>query len=115
VTSGTYTPTTTAITNVTTAAGYTCQYIRVGNVVTVSGALEIDPSGAAVACELEFTLPISSNIAGSINCAGHGGIGDASVVGVIRGNLTTDKAAYRFTSVSGSSEPHFIHFTYRVI
>src|SRR5439155_66361 len=44
--SGTYTPTLTNSVNVAASTAYTCQYLRVGSVVTVSGQMDIDPTGA---------------------------------------------------------------------
>jgi len=69
--SGTYTPTLTNVTNIAASTAYVCQYMRVGNVVTVSGRVIVDPT-ATGACELGITLPIASNLAGAEQCSGAG-------------------------------------------
>jgi hypothetical protein len=58
--SGTYTPTLSNTTNIAASAAFVCQYQRVGNVVTVSGRVNITPTAASVASELGISLPIAS-------------------------------------------------------
>lgn len=58
--SGTYTPTAAASSNVTTATGQAAQWTRVGNVVTVSGGVTIDPTNVSTQTSITLTLPIAS-------------------------------------------------------
>mgnify|MGYP003343263409 FL=1 len=59
---GTYFPVLTNVTNVDASSVYTCQYVRIGNIVTVSGKVGIDcTAAAATATELGMDLPIASN------------------------------------------------------
>lgn len=60
--SGTYTPTATAMTNLSSATGQKAHYIRVGSIVTVNGYVTATPSGVG-ACVLSLTLPVASNLA----------------------------------------------------
>lgn len=71
VASGTYTPTLTNTTNIDASTAYTCQWIRVGNVVMVSGRVDIDPT-AASAIEMGMSLPIASDLANIYELAGTG-------------------------------------------
>lgn len=59
--SGTYSMTTTNVANITSSAGGPCQWMRVGNVVTVSGALTFTPTSAGVSTQLRISLPIASD------------------------------------------------------
>lgn len=59
--SGTYTPTITNGTNISATTAYKCQWMRVGNVVTVSGRIDIDITTTLLANSLNITLPINSN------------------------------------------------------
>ena len=63
IASGTYTPTITNAINVTASTAKVCQWMRVGNVVTVSGVCEIDPTtGGGVLAVVDLTLPIATSI-----------------------------------------------------
>jgi hypothetical protein len=68
--SGIYTPVLTNVANVAASTAYECQYVRVGNVVTVSGQVDIDPVAGAATCQLGISLPIASNFDGSNRGAG---------------------------------------------
>jgi hypothetical protein len=68
--SGTYTPTLTNGSNVTGSTAYLCQWMRVGNVVTVSGLVGIDPTSAFLTTVLDISLPIASDFTDSQNLGG---------------------------------------------
>ena len=69
--SGTYTPTYTHVANVDATTAYSCQYLRVGDEVTVSGRVDIDPTTAAgTQVQIGVSLPIASNFANSNECGG---------------------------------------------
>lgn len=69
VTSGTYTPSGTAVLNVDALTTYQCTYIRVGNIVTVAGKIDIDATAASTA-KVRITLPVSSNLANNYDLSG---------------------------------------------
>lgn len=56
-----YTPTLTNTTNVSASTAYPCQYMRVGNVVTVSGRVDVQATTTLTQSQLDFTIPIASN------------------------------------------------------
>lgn len=78
--SGTYTPTLTNSANIAASTAYQCQYMRLGNAVTVSGRVSIDPTAAGL-IQMEMTLPVSSDI--NNNCFGAiaNAFGDAGYIG----------------------------------
>ena len=68
---GTYTPTLTNGANITGSTAFPSQYIRVGSMVFVSGALLVDPTTTAVASELGISIPIASNFANNYEAGGN--------------------------------------------
>jgi hypothetical protein len=118
--SGTYTPTLTNTTNVASSTASSCQYMRVGNVVTVSGQVDITPTSAGAITVLGVSLPIASNLSAGRNCCGTSCI-DTTVVaviqagsGVIVANGTDDIATFRSAPSDTTSRPHRFSFTYLV-
>jgi hypothetical protein len=111
--SGTYTPSLTSTTNITSSSAFIFSYMRVGNVVTVQGRVTIVPTSAA-ACELNIALPIASDLAlESLS----GCVGPTSVytVGICDGNATLDTARITFLAPATTSRQWPVSFTYRVI
>lgn len=113
--SGTYTPTLSNTTNITASTAYQCQYLRVGDTVTVSGKVDVDPT-AAGQVQLGITLPISSNI-GAVEDLG----GTASAIAVagqsagIYGDATNNRATMEWIAVDLSNRAMFFTFSYQVI
>src|SRR5690606_32796918 len=71
VLSGTYTPTLTDSVNVTTSTAYACQYMRVGNVVTVSGKVDVTATtDGGTETILAISLPIASAFTQDYQAAG---------------------------------------------
>ncbi len=98
--SGTYTPTLTNTTNIAASSITTAwQWIRVGNVVTVSGHANADPTTASTASTLGISLPIASNFAAAGNAGGQGvriKNTTAVVSGWVEADPTNDRALLRF-------------------
>ena len=114
--SGTYTPSLTNTTNIAASSISTCQYMRVGNVVTVSGQVTIDPT-AAGACNMKMTLPIASAFASSRQAGGTFATvtsGQADQ-GSIIADATGDQFEFRFTAVNVASAVYAFHVTYLVV
>jgi hypothetical protein len=117
--SGTYTPVQVSTnTNISSVAFSACQYMRVGDVVNVSGQITIDTNVASVDCVVNMSLPIASNIASSRQVAGSG----SSVSSVyaannlaIYGNLTSDCVEIRLNPSVTTSLIYAFSFTYQVL
>lgn len=117
IASGTFTPTMFPGLNVIAATGLKCQWLRVGNVVTVSGECQIQTVGVAVTtCGME--LPIPSNLAVPNDCSGviQQRIG-ATVGGllIIGGDTVNNRANIQFTAVAASTNNYGFHYTYEVL
>src|SRR5574341_298628 len=117
-TSGTFTPTLTSVANITNKTAYTCQYLRVGNTVTVSGKFDAEATAAAsTVTQLGLSLPITSAI-GAAEQVGGTATGRTSTVSeacAIEGDATNDRAQVSW--LSGTTSDHSFHFsfTYRVL
>ena len=70
--SGTYTPTLTNSTNVASSTAFQCNYLRVGNIVIVSGRVSITVTTANSSTTLLMTVPIASAMsdANAVDCGG---------------------------------------------
>lgn len=114
VASGTYTPTASGTSNLSPAPTiYKSQWMRVGNVVTVSGSFLADASSAATLTEMMLTLPITSTVNGvdvaGVATSGYWGPSEtASIIG------STDKALITWKSVNTSQETWTYTYTYEV-
>lgn len=58
--SGVWTPTALAVTNVEAVTAFECQFTRIGNVITFSGQVNIDPTATGL-CEVTLSIPVPSN------------------------------------------------------
>lgn len=115
VRSGTYTPTSTSVTNVDSSTNYKAQWLRVWNVVTVSGKIWITPTAPWATTELHITLPVSSVFAAEQDCAWVAANGIDNLNGRVFADTSNSEAFFRFTS-TGTSEVDFsYHFTYEVL
>lgn len=117
IASGTYTPTMTGVLNVSAANGLKSQWMRVGNVVTVSGSCQITTAAATTtSCGME--LPIPSNLASPGDCIGtiQQNIG-TPVAGLLSlaGDTVNDRANITFTAVAASNNTYYFTFTYEVL
>lgn len=112
---GTYTPTLTGVANVGASGALACQYMRVRDVVTVSGRLTLDPT-AAVATQLGISLPVASNLANAEECAGTAvAPGIAGQCAAIVGDATNNRAELQYVAADLTNQAWSFTFTYRVI
>lgn len=115
VVSGTYTPTLTNAANIDTSTSYEAQYIRVGNIVTVSGNVEIDATNDNTQTTLGISLPFSSDIglvgdlAGTAYCDVVAGMGSA-----VFGDVTNNRASLSYVTTETVNEDFFYTFTYQI-
>jgi hypothetical protein len=114
--SGTYTPTLTNLTNIDSTTAFGCQYIRVGNFVTVSGAVAVGPTASGFV-DFRMSLPVGSNIAGGSNlggtCVAQSTV--AMFAGSIAGDASTDTATFRIVQTGTLELNYYFTFSYRVI
>ncbi len=113
ITSGTYTPTVTTNFNCSSPSPRVCQYLRVGNTVTVSGFIDVTVTAGTTSTEFEITLPVASNFSAVENCAGSGD-GNRNSLQVF-GSVANDRAVVNWVSNGTGSQAIIFTFTYRII
>ena len=105
--SGTYSPTVTASTNLSSAsASADFKFHRVGDMVTVSGAVSVSQDAATTGSIFYVSLPISSNLTGTYDLTGTGTVNDATSVRpstFIHADTTNDRAQINWTSQSANN------------
>jgi hypothetical protein len=114
IASGTYTPSITNTTNIDASTARVCQWLRVGNVVSVSGSVSIDPT-AATNTVFQISLPIASNLAQAWNAGGVGSAGAAHVNVYLSANATDDVVTAGYTTVVTGAEEITFSFTYVIL
>jgi hypothetical protein len=109
---GTYTPTCTGVLNVDACSGAVCQYMRVGNTVTVSGSITVDPT-ATSNTQVGVSLPIPSALTSISQVGGAGVRGTVPVA--IYADFANDRAMFEFTANTTASGSYPFTFTYLVL
>lgn len=113
--SGVYTPTVTAVTNLDGVTAYACQYLRVGNTVTVSGKIDVNPTAAGAAAA-GIGLPIASNFGTAQQCGGAAFCPTIAGQGAaLSADTANDRASMDWIAVDTTNQPMYFTFTYRVI
>jgi hypothetical protein len=116
---GTYTPTLTGVTNVSSTTAFTCQYMRVGNTVTVSGKISVTPTANNTQTILGVSLPIASNFAAEENCGGLAHTINNTAAdqhgASIYADATNDRATFDYYETHGAADSFSFTFTYRII
>jgi len=110
----TYTPTLTNVLNITSSTAYECNFMRVGNTVTVSGKVDIDQTSPG-AYELGISLPVASNFTAEENCSG---VGNGSASGddpcVVKADVVNNFAILTAKDTDASNHAHHFIFTYTI-
>jgi len=118
IASGTYTPTLTAVTNVSASTARLVPWIRVGNVVTVTLQFDATATSTATLTQIGISLPIASNLANAFDLSGAGNVNNGSSVSPsaqISGDTTNDRAEMLYISASNTSKTHYGTFTYLIV
>jgi len=115
INSGSYTPTLASEYNVASTTAQPCQYMRVGNVVTVSGGVNLTGTASNTWTRISITLPISSNFDYSYRAGGAGGSGFSNQVCTIRGGAGTSLVYLDSYPATTSSYSHNFSFTYLIM
>jgi hypothetical protein len=119
-TSGTYTPTASGTSNCTVGTIYKNQYLRIGDVVTVSGYVDVKPTNTTAVYYFTLDIPINNGIGAgtwaSGNCTAYP---DATIglnVGIIGASTTTNRIVLIMNKANHTSYiEHYYHYTYRLI
>lgn len=117
---GTYTPTASALTNVSTITPSSAHWMRVGSTVTVSGVVVVATTAAAsTITEFELDLPVASNLGSFSDLAGTSAATTQTTTQTtpcgILANPANDTAEFRYISGTASSVVWAYTFSYEVI
>lgn len=114
--SGTYTPTLTNILNISASTAYVCQYMQIGNVVTVSGKFDIDPTTASSLVRLGISLPNSTNFTADHQAGGTGtNVTVLGYTGPIIADPTNDRLEFAINvSTDVSNLSYYFTVTYLI-
>jgi hypothetical protein len=113
--SGVYTPTLTNVTNVSASTSNQGQWIVVGNVATVSGAISVDPT-AAGNVEVGISLPVASNFTTTFQCRGvAAAAGVAGQSAAIVGDATNNRATLQWVAVDTTNQEMSYTFMYEIL
>lgn len=117
--SGTYTPTFTDVSGITSSTARLAQYLRVGNTVTVSGIARITASGAST-FELGISLPIAADFATGYECGGlarqYTNLSTDATVAAIIADATNNRAMLvSATGNAGTAQDWAYAFAYQVV
>lgn len=116
--SGSYTPTFTNTTNISSSTPVTCYYTRVGNVVSVFGRVDVTATATGNTV-LGVSLPIASNLTTNAQLSGTVATTSATVAnnvsGRINGDTTNDRAQVQWNSALTTSVSYSINFSYVIV
>lgn len=116
ITTGNYTPTLFNTTNVAVSVPHVTNWVRVGNMVTVSGRAEVDPTNNNQNTVLGISLPVASNLASSEDVGGSASAADvAGQCAAILGDATNDRALMQYVAGSATNHSMWFTFMYEVI
>ena len=111
---GQYTPAISATANVAASTPRKLSYTRSGDLVTVSGRVEVTPTATATTTRLNLSLPIPSNFSDTnIDCSGNANTA-FGLVAAIFADVSLDAATLQFQANNTSSNSLFLRFTYRI-
>lgn len=114
--SGTYTPTLYNTTNVAASTARLATYYRVGNTVTVSGQLDIDPTSTLTATLLGISLPIASAFTTAYQLGGTAcATAIAGMSAGIEADATNDRASLKYIAVDVTNQTMAYQFTYTIL
>ena len=110
---GTYSPTLTNTTNIAASTTAVASWFRVGNIVTVDGSVQIDPT-ATGGIALEISLPVASNFSAITNCNGVANEPTATQVGGVKANVA-GTATLNAVALNNANKTWYYHFSYQVL
>lgn len=114
----TYTPTLTNTANLDSSTTSEWQYLRVGNTVTTSGRITMDPTAAAEASTtLGITIPIASNFGAAADATGACTIYNVQTERsiTVEADSTNDRFTVQFLSDHNTEQTWSCHVSYQVI
>jgi len=114
VTSGVYLPTAANVSNTSAITADTAQFMRVGNVVTVSGRIVFSNTLTDFS-QISLSLPFATVVSSVRNVAGTANENIAEKIGIIRGRTGTNDALLEINGLNTSTYTVYYTYTYRIL
>lgn len=114
--SGTYSPTLTAVSNIGSLSAEGFCWTRLGNVVSVAGHVTATPTSASTSTTFGISLPVASAFTAIADLAGTGKqitATNGESLGVYA-DATNDRAEAGFFSSNNSNSRYVVHFQYTI-
>jgi len=110
-----YTPTVTAITNITTITPRNCFYVVIGDIIFVTGFLEVVSSAAEVEIEASLTIPVISAFTLQSDLSGVCSLENQSILNarMYSDGATNNIAIFKAYAVDTTSTKVYFHFAYK--
>lgn len=113
---GTYTPTLFNTTNIDSSTAFLSQYIRIDNMVFVTGLVGIDATAAGgTASTLGMSIPIASAFSSAIQLGGTAAAADVNGSIRVSADATNDRASFLWPSQIATSVNYAFVFGYQII
>lgn len=114
LTTGTYTPTATIVTNTDGVTAAVLKYMQVGDTVTVWGGLQADASAGGFAA-VRLTVPIASTFTAVGDAVGSNFLqSNGTETGGVVADTATGKVDLRWTAVSTANVNRLVTFSYTI-
>ena len=111
---GIYSPSITEVTNIDTVIVYETQYLRIGNMVTVSGKIGLDATITG-ATEAAISVPIASDFSAEEQAGGTAASEVALATPVrIKADATNNRLSFVFTAATTTLDNYSFTVTYRI-
>lgn len=111
---GNYSPTGTPVANVSGLTPYQALWSRVGDMVNVSGLIDIQAGGAGQAT-FRLSLPVPSNISNTVQAGGTIAAKTVLAAGCIEADVANDEAIFNFIAANGVNTAYSFTFAYQVL
>jgi len=112
--SGTYTPTWSGLANVDSVTAFSCQYMRVGDTVTVSGWVTINATADNTPTSLSFSLPINSATS-SVNYLNGTGVAQGGGPAAALSGYASNFGEFEVIPAVDTDVNYSFIFTYRIV
>lgn len=114
--SGVYVPVLTHVANVAASTAYACQWARLGDLILVSGKVDVDPTLTVTSTQLGISLPVRSVFTAAEQC---GGVAFAPGIATQGAGILADvgnaRAVMQWVSGDVTNQPMTFTFMYQVI
>lgn len=113
---GTFTPTLGNTTNVAASTAFLCSWYKVGDMVTVFGKVQIDPTTTLAATVLTMSVPVSSGMTGADTDAGGTG-GSSNITGEVIAIVSdggADVVRFKFIPTDITNRTVYFQFSYKI-